>query len=318
VNHSPEPRASSAPEHPSLALVIAAYNAQDTLAAALDSVLDQHYQNWQVLLVDDGSSDSTLSIAQQYAEKDPRIHVQSQPNAGAGAARNAALTLSVADYTAYLDADDRLSPEHMVVMLRLMRDLPGYDIYSSDGLFVAEDGSTTPVFDYGSEVSVELEDLLDECVILGGGALVRTDVLHALHGFREHLYGEDYDLWLRALAAGYTHVATPEPLYIYHRSVAGQKSEDPQAGRDSAAQALGDLIESGLLTRAQKAQARATIARYSMFVSEPALVAEAALLRSRVENVFGKRLAVPVMAAIHSVSWTVRPLRRALARRRRA
>ena len=310
----PAPGRLDAPR-PSLALVVAAYNAEQTLADAIDSVLRQPYDNWQVLVVNDGSTDRTLEIAQAYAANDKRIRVFSQENAGAGAARNAAIPLVDAEYTGYLDADDMLADDHMETMLGLMADFPGRDIYSSDGRFVFEDGSTELVFGYKRTTVVSLDDLLAECRILGGGALVRTEVLRALGGFREHMYGEDYDLWLRAIGAGYSHVASPRPLYIYHRCVKGQKSEDPEAGCNSAVIALTDLIDTGALTKDQQKRAKAAIANYLV---GPRLEQQAQRFRSGVESVVGIRLAGPVMRAVHAVSWTVRPLRRKLAGKRRA
>jgi len=314
----PRPRlsASGAPHSavPKFALVVAAYNAERTLAGALESVLRQPYRDWQVLVVNDGSTDRTVEIARAYASRDSRIRVLSRENAGAGAARNVAIQRVDAEYTGYLDADDMLADNHMATMLKLMADFPGRDIYSSDGLFVFEDGSTELVFDYKQTTSVSLDDLLRECRILGGGAFVKTEVLRALGGFREHMYGEDYDLWLRAVAAGYSHIASPEPLYIYHRCVKGQKSEDPEAGCNSAVNALRDLIASDLLTSDQEKRAKASIANY---VVGPRLEQQARRFRSRVERVVGRRLVGPVMRAIHAVSWTVRPLRRMLAGKRR-
>jgi GT2 family glycosyltransferase len=191
-----------------------------------------------------------------------------------------------------------------------MADYPGRDIYSANGWFVYDDGSRALVFDYGGVVELTIEDLLLECRILGGGAFVRSEVLHALDGFREHMYGEDYDLWLRALSRGYTHVASPEPLYIYHRCIKGQKSDDPVAGYMSAVTALNDLIDSRLLTPQQEKKVRTSIAHY---LAGPTLEEQAQQLRRGVERVFGKRLARPVLAGIHSVSWIARPVRRWLA-----
>jgi len=307
---SPRRTASGLPE-PQIGIIVAAYNAATTLDSALGSVLAQDYANWQVVIVDDGSTDGTRAVAERWAAADSRISVVVQPNAGAAAARNAGLAAVNSEYVTYLDSDDRFADGYMSAMLRLISAYPGRDIYSSDGLFVYEDGFSRPVFGYERVLELRIEDLIDECRILGGGALIRTAALRALGGYREHLYGEDYDLWLRALASGLTHVATPETLYIYHQSVAGQKSEDRSAGAESAVTALRDLIESGLLTTEQEQQARASIDK---FMVAPELDNQARRLHSLLQRMFGDRAAITIMRKVHSVSWIIRPLRRMIAR----
>lgn len=299
-------------EQPRFGIVIAAFNAAASLPGALESVLEQEDHNWEAVVVDDGSTDDTLSIAQRYAARDPRIAVISQANAGTGAARNAGLAELDAAFVMYLDADDRLAPHHMTAMRDLMSRYPGRDIYSSDGLCTFQDGSSSMVFGYGRIVELRIEDLIRECRILGGGALVRSDALRDLGGYRAEFYAEDYDLWLRALASGLSHVATPEVLYIYDRSVEGQKSKNPTAGYGSAVRALEDLIDSGLLNEAQVSKARASIERYRV---GPQLEEQSLRLRSRLNSVLGERTAGKLMRLSGSVSWAVRPLRRWLARR---
>ncbi len=244
---------------PVYTLIIAAYNAESTIADAILSLQNQRDSEWRLIVVDDGSTDSTFETTQSFAALDSRIMVLSQENAGTGAARNAALPFVRTPYCGYLDADDVLADHYSAAMHNLMAEYPGYDIYSSDGVHVFEDQRTQLVFNYGRVVSVTLDEMIDECWILGGGALIRTEALRSLGGYREHLYGEDYDLWMRAISAGLTHVGSPEPLYVYHQSVQGQKSEDRQAGNLSAVQALRDLIESGVLDRKHVRQAKKRI-----------------------------------------------------------
>jgi len=290
-----------------LAFIVAAYNAEPYLARALDSVLRQSGDNWELIVVDDGSTDATYALACQYASRDGRVRVFHQANTGAANARNTAIEHVSADFVAYLDADDELADDYLASMLGLMNDYPDRDIYSSDGLFIEADGTTQVVLGYDGVVNVSIEDLLQECWILGGGALIRTDALRALGGFREHLYGEDYDLWMRALAAGYTHVGTPEPLYRYHRDVSGRKSEDPEAGRASAATALKDLIESGTLTRAQVRQARARVHWYAHHEKSERRIDR---LRGYGRRLLGDRLFNTARGIARSLIRAVRPRRR--------
>lgn len=297
---------------PPITLIVAAFNAAETLPRALDSVIPQQHLDWRIIVVDDGSTDATAQIANDYATRSSRITVIRKQNGGAGAARNAALLHVTTEYVGYLDSDDELAPPWSRQMLALMNRSPNRDIYSSDGLMVYANAPSEPVFGYGCDTSLTIDDLLTECRILGGGALMRTDVLRALGGFNEDSYGEDYDLWLRALAAGYTHAATPEKLYLYHRSVAGQKSEDTCSGYRAAVEALERLIASGTLTLEQERSARKGIAR---FEAGPAMVAQRRFFDRLLRASFGEEGGVRVMTAIRPLVRLVRPLRRLLARR---
>ena len=106
---------------PLISVIIPAYNAADTLADSLDSVLAQTYGNLEVLVVDDGSNDATAAIVREYAERDARVCLLQQPNGGVAAARNRGLAAARGDYVAPVDADDLWHPtkleKQMAVML---------------------------------------------------------------------------------------------------------------------------------------------------------------------------------------------------------
>lgn len=89
-----------------VSIVMPVYNCEDYLKESLDSVLHQTLQEWELLCVDDGSADKSLEILKQYQSKDNRIRVYSQPNQGAGVARNLGLQHAQGEYIAFLDADD--------------------------------------------------------------------------------------------------------------------------------------------------------------------------------------------------------------------
>lgn len=93
-----------------ISIVIPAYNAERYLGECLDSVLAQTYQDWEAIVVDDGSTDSTGVIAGKYAKRDERIKVYSKKNGGLSDARNYGLEQSIGDWILYLDSDDCLYP----------------------------------------------------------------------------------------------------------------------------------------------------------------------------------------------------------------
>ncbi len=91
---------------PLVSVVIPAYNAAQTLKATVQSVFEQTVQDFEIVIVDDGSKDDTLKVAQSIADSDSRVKVISQPNGGAAAARNTAVRATTGKYLALLDADD--------------------------------------------------------------------------------------------------------------------------------------------------------------------------------------------------------------------
>lgn len=95
-------------EAPLVSVVMPAWNASSWIGASIESVLAQTYLNWELIVVDDGSTDGTIDVARSY--RDPRIHILVQENAGASRARNAGLRASSGQYIQYLDADDLLDP----------------------------------------------------------------------------------------------------------------------------------------------------------------------------------------------------------------
>ncbi len=101
-----------------ISVVMPAYNASAYIGDAIRSVLNQTYGNWELIIVDDGSTDDTMQIADSYARKDSRISVYRQANQGGCAARNEALKHISGDYVQYLDADDMLDREKFVTHLQ--------------------------------------------------------------------------------------------------------------------------------------------------------------------------------------------------------
>lgn len=104
-------------EKPTLSVVVPVYNVEDYLAECLDSVLVQPYDDVEVVLVDDGSTDSSGEIARRYADTHPRFRLVRQANAGLGAARNAGVAAATGEYLTFLDSDDRLPADAWSAMI---------------------------------------------------------------------------------------------------------------------------------------------------------------------------------------------------------
>ena len=101
-----------------ISVIVPVYNAERCLAACVDSLLAQTYADFEVLLVDDGSADTSPAICDRYAAADDRVRVIHQKNAGVGAARNAGLDAARGDYLAFVDADDTVLPDYLETLYR--------------------------------------------------------------------------------------------------------------------------------------------------------------------------------------------------------
>jgi glycosyltransferase involved in cell wall biosynthesis len=130
--------------NPLISIIIPVFNAERTLAACLDSVLAQTYQGLEVLCIVDGADDASAGILQDYAGRDPRIHVIEQENAGPATARNAGLDAAQGELIGFVDADDRAAPEMFEKLYAAMEEKEA-DLVCCAHYSVGADGSERAV-----------------------------------------------------------------------------------------------------------------------------------------------------------------------------
>lgn len=102
---------------PLVSVIVPVYNVEKYLACCLDSIIGQTHQNLEIILINDGSTDSSGEICQQYAEKDPRVRVLTQKNQGLSAARNTGLDYMTGEYIVFVDSDDYIAPGMVEILL---------------------------------------------------------------------------------------------------------------------------------------------------------------------------------------------------------
>ncbi|WP_183563787.1 glycosyltransferase family 2 protein [Mucilaginibacter sp. SP1R1] len=110
---------------PSISVIVPCYNQGEYLAEALDSVLAQTYQNWECVIVNDGSNDNTEDVATEYCKKDNRFHYLTKENGGLSSARNAGIQQSKGEFILPLDADDLIAPQYIEKALEVFEDKNG-------------------------------------------------------------------------------------------------------------------------------------------------------------------------------------------------
>jgi glycosyltransferase involved in cell wall biosynthesis len=256
------------PDAPFFSVIIPAYNAESTLASTLDSVLQQDFDDWEVIVVDDGSSDATCKVATRFAERDPRVRLRRQPNAGAAAARNLAASCARGDFLCLLDADDLYEPDYLRVQAAFIEANPGYDIYSCTGRLLFPDGSTEPMWTARTLERMRSKPSVSLPRVLGGDpifvmAAIRARSFHAVGGFRPEVRrSEDFDLWIRMLAMGYRHVCNPVALGLYRRHESSKSHQLALHRRECAKMLVGLAAERSMVELGHADALLRTASRY--------------------------------------------------------
>ncbi len=197
-----------------------AYNAEPYLAEAIESVLAQTYPDFELVIVNDGSTDGTLPIAEHYRTLHPnRICVISQANQGLAAARNAGMRAATGAAFALLDSDDGWAPTYLAEQMRMLDGDPRIAIVTGNAINRGGAESGQPVRPVSDDRPAPdlIEILRDERAIFIM-SVFRREVADRIGGFDERFRtNEDYDFWIRAALAGFQFARNPAPLAFYRR-----------------------------------------------------------------------------------------------------
>ena len=198
----------------SVSVLIPAFNAAATLNATIESVVRQTYADWEAIIIDDGSTDSTALNAQAWSERDPRIKLVKGPNHGLAGARNEAARNAIAPWLLFLDADDLIVPTYLSMMLAATKYDPRPDLVYCAVARIASDGRIgTPEIAAHTEYFVSLASYNPFPVHT---CLVRQTTFDTFGGFDTALQTcEDWDLWQRFARAGVVFASVDDCLAHY-------------------------------------------------------------------------------------------------------
>jgi len=202
---------------PLVSIVMPAYNAETFIGEAIESVLAQRYANWELLIVNDGSTDGTAGIIDRYP--DPRIRVLHKPNGGIGSARNLALECARGEYLCGLDADDVLPPLSISSRVPVLISQPNVDIV--DGKVLFKDGQMREVLrtfvpDFEGEPFPELLALRSSC-FMGFSWLIRWQRDGSPRFTTRVTHGEDLCFYLD-YSPGKRYAHVPVEVLHYRRT----------------------------------------------------------------------------------------------------
>jgi glycosyltransferase involved in cell wall biosynthesis len=239
---------------PTVSVQMVAYNAERYVAEAVESLLAQTFEDFELVFVDDGSTDGTPRIVRGLAERDPRIRLISRPNTGIVRARNEALQASQGEFLAVMDSDDVALPRRLESQVSYMREHPECVALGCLTLVIDPDGD--PLCYWNPEQTHEEIDALHltggprGTIICNPTAMLRADAVRALGGYRkEYETSEDHDLFLRLAEVGRL-ANLPEPLQKYrmHPNNVGH-ARKRQQNRTAKAAILDACRRRGLTAR---------------------------------------------------------------------
>ena len=217
-----------------VSVIMPAYNASAFIADSIDSVLAQTYRNWELIVIDDGSTDSTPDIVKQKACHDVRLKYLYQDNGRQAKARNLGLMHAKGEFIAFLDADDLWLDNKLEIMVNEFgvgnQDLLFSDSYIFESSFSINDASlhhermgvvAGEYYGYNG-----LSDFLEINRIPVLTVIAKSDVIKKFIFNEDMTPAEDYDLWLRMLVSGCRLRAIPLPLAAYRLHQASSTSSD--------------------------------------------------------------------------------------------
>ena len=202
---------------PLVSIVIPTYNHAPMLQRALATVVEQTYQNWNAIVVNNFSTDNTLEVVTAF--NDPRIQCVNFRNNGViGASRNEGISLATGKYVAFLDSDDTWFPTKLEKCVEILES--GSDLVCHAEYWIDESGKSRLVAYGPSEAATHHNLIYNGNRISTSATVVRTALLKEVHGFDvspELISTEDYDLWIRLAAKSNKFAFIDEPLGEYHR-----------------------------------------------------------------------------------------------------
>lgn len=217
--------------HLLISIVMPAYNCEKYLEQAVTSVQNQTYPNWELLIIDDCSSDTTRSLMKKMVSFDKRIRIFfNKKNMGAGQTRNFGVKKATGNWICFLDSDDLWHPEKLQEQLLLMEKEPNARLFFTASAFISENGD--PI-DYILHVPerISRKQLLKQNLISCSSVLIQKDLLLKYPMPGQKNIHEDFSVWLSVLSEEPYACGIDKPLLIYRKSQSSKSGNKWAAAR---------------------------------------------------------------------------------------
>ena len=207
-----------------VSIVMPAYNAGRTIQKSIESIIAQTYQEWELIVIDDGSKDNTAEILSEFAASDGRIRfLQNEKNSGASYTRNRAVALAEGEWIAFLDSDDLWEASKLEKQLAMAEKYPDMVVCYTASAFIDDDGNR---YGYVMPAIEQLtyKTLLRKNLMSCSSVMIRSSVMKEIQMPNDKMH-EDYFVWLTVLRKYGVAYGINEPLLIY-RLCANSKSSN--------------------------------------------------------------------------------------------
>jgi glycosyltransferase involved in cell wall biosynthesis len=231
-----------------ISIVIPTYNRASFLKEAIDSVLSQTYRNFELIVVDDGSTDDTPKLFSSY---DDKIRVITQANQGPSASRNRGIKAAKGDWIAFLDSDDGWKPDKLEKQVQFIKDNPEIKICQTEEIWIRNGKRVNPRKKHEMHSGWIYEECLPLCIVSPSSVMIHRGVFEKVGLFDETMLAcEDYDLWLR-IAPHYPICLVREKLIVKQGGHADQQSHVISSLDLLRIKAMVKSLESGGLNESQ-------------------------------------------------------------------
>ena len=210
-----------------VSIIMAAYNAEKTIALAVRSVLDQTYRNWELLVINDCSEDATIDALTKAAASDPRIRIiENDRNRGVSYTRKRGAFLASGNWTAILDSDDAWEPDKLEKQI-LLQKRTGACLLFTGSSFMDQHGKRLS-WTLRAPLRISYRKLLRQNLVSNSSVLVRTALYRKYYSEGDNMH-EDFATWLRITRTGRDAFGVDEPLLIYRLSPASKSGNKLKA-----------------------------------------------------------------------------------------
>ena len=230
--------------NPCVSVIIPTYNRCWILKEAIDSVLSQNFSDFEIIVVDDGSTDATNELLSTYGDQ---ITTICQKNKGVSAARNVGISIAKGDYIAFLDSDDMWLTEKLSCQHDFFQSHSEAFICQTDEIWIRNGVRVNPKNRHKKPSGIIFEPSLQLCLVSPSAVMIKKSLFDAVGLFNESFPAcEDYDLWLR--------IGLHYPIYLIDRQVVVKRGgHDDQLSRNSGLdryriQSIVNILENHTLT----------------------------------------------------------------------